>query len=279
MNRASERRIGVNWIPMRTDLLSDARVVTLALRTSVTQVTVVGALFVVWSQADAHGVGEHAYLSCPAEAIDVLTGVPGFAAALVEIGWMRPVENGVEFPNYLSHNGSTMKSRLLANRRQARWRKGNTPEFAVDAKRYESNATPSQKRLPQNHTEQKNFPPNPPKGGRPVTERSRPPASQIAWNPEDTWSGISQQDLDDWQAAYPACNIRRQLAAMTQWLKANPAKAKKSAWRRFIANWLSRAQDRGGDTRSNRPAQNGLDFDAAAVMQDELEKCEAKKRR
>ncbi len=189
MNRANERRIGVNWIPMRTDLLSDARVVTLALRTGVTQVTVVGALFVVWAQADAHGVGDHAHLSCPAEAIDVLTGVPGFAAALVEIGWMRPVENGVEFPNYLSHNGSTMKTRLLANRRQARWRKSNTLEFAVDAERYESNATPSQKRLPPYHTiEKRRKPPGaaplPPLFEKPSGKKPKPKLT----DPDKSWA-------------------------------------------------------------------------------------------
>lgn len=38
---------------------------------------------------------------------------------------------------------------------------------------------------------------------------------------------------------------------MSEWLKANPTKAKKSNWLRFITNWLARQQDRGGDTPSN----------------------------
>jgi hypothetical protein len=35
-----------------------------------------------------------------------------------------------------------------------------------------------------------------------------------------------------------------------EWLKANPTKAHKSNWRRFVVSWLTRSQDRGGTNRS-----------------------------
>jgi len=73
----------------------------------------------------------------------------------------------------------------------------------------------------------------------------------IAWSATGGWSGITEDDLSAWREAYPACDIKRQLAVMTEWLKGNPARAKKSQWRRFVTNWLSRSQDRGGDTKSN----------------------------
>jgi hypothetical protein len=41
---------------------------------------------------------------------------------------------------------------------------------------------------------------------------------------------------------------------MGEWLKANPAKARKSLWRAFVTKWLTRSQDRGGGMPSNRPA-------------------------
>ena len=75
----------------------------------------------------------------------------------------------------------------------------------------------------------------------------------IAWSTAGGWEGITEQDQADWRTAYPACDIQRQLAAMTQWLKANPSKSKKKLWRKFITNWLSRTQERGGDIQSNRP--------------------------
>lgn len=66
------------------------------------------------------------------------------------------------------------------------------------------------------------------------------------------WTGISDKDREAWTKAYPACDIDRQVAAAAEWAKANPRKAKKN-WRRFIVNWLSRKQERGGDVASTRP--------------------------
>jgi hypothetical protein len=36
----------------------------------------------------------------------------------------------------------------------------------------------------------------------------------------------------------------------TEWLKANPQKARKSNWRRFFVSWLTRSQDKGGTNRT-----------------------------
>lgn len=72
----------------------------------------------------------------------------------------------------------------------------------------------------------------------------------IAWSATDGWSAITVEDRESWNEAYPACDLDRQLAAMSEWLKSNPAKAKKKNWRRFITNWLSSQQERGGDIRS-----------------------------
>lgn len=66
------------------------------------------------------------------------------------------------------------------------------------------------------------------------------------------WMGISDRDREAWTKAYPACDIDRQVAAAAEWAKANPRKAKRN-WRRFIVNWLSRKQERGGDVASTRP--------------------------
>jgi hypothetical protein len=74
--------------------------------------------------------------------------------------------------------------------------------------------------------------------------------SGLSWSPESGWQGITDRDTEAWAKAYPACDIDRQLAAMDVWLRANPERAHKSRWGRFIVNWLSRTQDRGGDVRS-----------------------------
>lgn len=70
------------------------------------------------------------------------------------------------------------------------------------------------------------------------------------WTLEGGWEGVGDDEMRVWGEAYPACDIGRQLSAMGVWLAANPLRAKKSNWRRFISSWLTRAQDRGGDVAS-----------------------------
>lgn len=81
------------------------------------------------------------------------------------------------------------------------------------------------------------------------------PAKRIRWTPEAGWQGITDEDRARWEEAYPACDISRQLSSATNWLLANPREAKKSNFARFLNGWLSRAQERGGDARSERYTQ------------------------
>lgn len=74
----------------------------------------------------------------------------------------------------------------------------------------------------------------------------------IAWSSADGWSGITAKDKEEWAKAYPACDLDRQMESMSQWLKSNPSKAKKKLWRKFLTNWLSRSQERGGDMNSKK---------------------------
>ena len=60
---------------------------------------------------------------------------------------------------------------------------------------------------------------------------------------------IKIEDKAGWLDAYPACDIDQELRKMREWLLANP-KQKKKNYERFINNWLSRTQDKGG-SRSN----------------------------
>lgn len=59
------------------------------------------------------------------------------------------------------------------------------------------------------------------------------------------WENIEQDDITQWREAYPACDIELELKQMKEWLLSNPDKKKKN-YRRFITNWLSRSQERGG---------------------------------
>ena len=77
---------------------------------------------------------------------------------------------------------------------------------------------------------------------------------------------IKDKDLIFWKTTYPACNIESELNKMADWLISNPKKRKKN-YRRFISNWLSRTQEKGGSKTSTAD-----EMDAWAKRQAEKEK-------
>ena len=91
---------------------------------------------------------------------------------------------------------------------------------------------------------------------KPATRSSSKPADPLRWCAESGWEGITDADHAEWSQAYPAADLPVELAKATQWLKANPKKARKSNWRRWLTTvWLSKCQDRGGTHReAARPA-------------------------
>lgn len=63
---------------------------------------------------------------------------------------------------------------------------------------------------------------------------------------------VYQDQVDSWSELFPAVDIPQELRKMKGWCEANPSKRKtKRGILRFINNWLSGEQDKGG-TRSGR---------------------------
>lgn len=56
---------------------------------------------------------------------------------------------------------------------------------------------------------------------------------------------VTQAQMDEWAVTFPALNILSELRRMKVWLDANPTK-RKSNVKRFVSNWLTKAQDRAG---------------------------------
>jgi uncharacterized protein YdaU (DUF1376 family) len=58
---------------------------------------------------------------------------------------------------------------------------------------------------------------------------------------------IFETDIAEWEPAFPAVNVRQQLASMRQWLIANPTKRKtRRGMRKFVVGWLDRKQNEAG---------------------------------
>ena len=59
------------------------------------------------------------------------------------------------------------------------------------------------------------------------------------------WEGITVDQVKLWERAYPSLDIVDILLnKMPAWMDANPEKARKKNYKRFIVNWLSRQEDR-----------------------------------
>ena len=75
---------------------------------------------------------------------------------------------------------------------------------------------------------------------------------QVVWATQTGWQGITPADRSEWRSAFPAVDIDAELAGAGLWLKANPHKAKRTNWRKFVVGWLKNAQDRGGTRKASR---------------------------
>lgn len=93
------------------------------------------------------------------------------------------------------------------------------------------------------------------------------------------WINITPEKIELWEKAYPACDIQLCLNQMATWLVANPTKVK-SAYDRFITNWLKKEQDRGGNKSKTTVKKGKLRTykeiygeDGLTDAQREFEKC------
>lgn len=58
---------------------------------------------------------------------------------------------------------------------------------------------------------------------------------------------VTDDDVEHWSKLYPAIDAKQELRNMVGWCEANPSKRKTAKGvKRFIVNWLARAQDNGG---------------------------------
>lgn len=111
-----------DWIKMRGNLWDDPRVAAICDATDSSEACVIGALYWLWASADQHTEdGEMPGLSL--RQIDRKTGLPGFGAAVVSVGWLSEVEGGVRIDRFEEHNGSSAKRRSIDAKRKQGIRK------------------------------------------------------------------------------------------------------------------------------------------------------------
>jgi hypothetical protein len=241
-----------DWIKIRLDLHQDFAVLQMARRLGVDRWAIVGRLSDIWGWIGSHtedGVG----VPLDSEMLDEHVSCPGFAEALRAVGWLSGRDGALTFPKWERHNSMSAKARALEAEAKRLRRAGRESDTGSDGLSDVASGIPSDK-CPTNGAE--NVGPEKRREeskGDGKKARARDP---LEWSELVGWVGVTAEDRESWGRAYPAVDIDRQLAAMHEWLRANPDRAVKKRWRRFVAGWLERRQERGGD-RPGVPAANG----------------------
>jgi hypothetical protein len=113
---------------------------------------VLGKLVRTWVWADQQTFDGNA-VSVTFSLLDRVSGQKGFADALLKAGWLKQVDDGVQFVNFDRHNGETAKTRALTAKRVKKHRAGNG---ATPQKPSTGNATSVTLSLPEKRREEKN---------------------------------------------------------------------------------------------------------------------------
>lgn len=107
-----------DWIKMRGNLWDDPRVGAIVDATDSSEAAVVGALYWLWATADQH-TEDGCMPGLTLRQIDRKTGVPGFAAAMLAIGWISEAAEGIVIAKFEEHNGTSAKRRATDAQRKA----------------------------------------------------------------------------------------------------------------------------------------------------------------
>jgi hypothetical protein len=230
----------MNWIKVRTHLISHPHVVRIASALCLPCVHVFGALVHMWSVADSHADGDLLKNMTPA-ALDRLTETPGLTAELASVGWIVVREDGLQLVNYQQHNGASAKRRAL----EAKRKKGvriESAECPQDVRIECGQDADLEKNKNRINTKKK--------------ETEEPDTSGIILsyptNGAEPQYHLRENQLHAWSAVYPSINVLQECQKAMIWLQANQSNRKTAAGMpRFLVNWLNRATNQPKPTRGS----------------------------
>ena len=235
------------WIPLDCNLGTKPEVLELVEETGLPVEVVCWRLIQLWSWA-VMVTADGTVRATPARLGAVAGGDEAFWLAVERVGWVTFSNGTLVINGWDKRFSRAAKARLEDARRKAEKRVENRNVRTLSEKCPEKNGL--QERTVQERTEEEIQPAAPVATSDPPKRRKRSqPPDAVSWTADAGWAGITDADRQEWRLAYPACDLASELAKATSWLRANPAKAHKSNWRRFLVSWLTRSQDRGGTHR------------------------------
>jgi hypothetical protein len=235
------------WIKMRGNLWDDPRVAAIVDATDSTEAAVVGALYWLWATGDQHT--ENGFLpGLSLRQIDRKTGVPGFAQALCNIGWLTEESDGVTIINFSDHNGASAKRRCVEAQRKANSRNvsaSNADNTQTDGGqvRTDSGAREEKRREEKKDTE--------PSGSVGAKRGAKfCPASFAVTDEMRQWAAIEA----------PRADVDRE----TQKMRDHEFKTTRTDWHKAWRNWLRKAHDDAAPIRAptfaDKRLQQAQDF-------------------
>jgi hypothetical protein len=247
--------MAAEWFPVDVSLDTKPEVQELVDLTGEPVEVIVFRLLKLWGWVQLN-TADGRFRSTPARLGRICGGDAPFWESVATVGWIVFDGETAQIPKWEERFGGAAKRRALKNSRQSKWRR--TGGACVDAHEAQQRlqerltcASTEQDITGQDITEEEIQPAAQVATSEPPKRRTRSqPQSAVSWNADAGWQGITDADRQEWRQAYPACDLTAELAKAASWLKANPTRAHKSNWRRFVVSWLTRSQDRGGTNRT-----------------------------
>jgi hypothetical protein len=235
------------WIPIDCNLGTKPEVLELMDATGEPVEVVIWRLIQLWSWA-AMNTADGQIVATPRRLIAVAGGDESFWLAVERVGWIAFAGSTMTICGWDRRFSRAAKARATHAQRQDTYRRRSRDGAPSQGGGADVSL---QERTGEERTEEEIQPAAQVATSDPPKRRKRSqPSGGIAWTADAGWQGITDADRTEWAAAYPACDVAGELLRATSWLKANPSKAHKSNWRRFVVSWLTRSQDKGGTNRT-----------------------------
>lgn len=230
------------WIPIDCNLGTKPEVLEVAAATHEPIEVVVGRMVRLWSWA--WHVTADGTIRVPLAMLGMVAGGDeAYWQAVERAGWLVVNGDTITIPGWEERFGNAAKRRLLDARAKS------VRRMSASCPRDErTDCGPEERRGEEKREE------DIPAAPVPASDAARPPRSRskpaVSWSADAGWDGITAADRQEWAAAYPGAVLDQELAKATAWLKANPQRAGRRNWRRFLVGWLQRCQDKGGTNRT-----------------------------
>jgi hypothetical protein len=233
------------WIPLDCNLGTKPEVLELVDETGLPVEVVCWRLIQLWSWAVLN-TADGTIRATPRRVAAVAGGDEAFWLAVERAGWVSFLSGTLTIAGWDKRFSNAAKARALHARRQDSYRR--RPRDGGASQGCDGAASPEERRGEEKREEILPAAPVPTSDpAKPSRSRAKP---AVSWTADAGWQGITDADRQEWAAAYPGAVLDQELAKATAWLRANPTRAGRRNWRRFVVGWLQRCQDKGGTNRT-----------------------------